>query len=327
MVKKILGLIDSDKAYGTKLYEILCERYSNNFELLFFTKQSELEKYLEDNRLDYLIVSQDISWELEGDENYEKIILTGDKDKEFGNVVYKYVGESEILKKISMVLFADKYSSGSGGSDESMVIGVYSPIKRCFQTTFAVTLGQILSKDKKCLYLNFESFSGFDSLRTYQNDADIMDLVYYSTCEQESFATHLETIVEKIGNLSFVRPAREYFRYREVDRHKWVNLLNLIKEKTDYQVIILDLSENVCGLFDVLAECDKVYTIAGKDKVSEYKMLQYEGLIQSLNKGEITQKTQEVTIPIFRTVPEEYELLPYSQLGEYVKNMMMVKAG
>ena len=44
------------------------------------------------------------------------------------------------------------------GAEETYV---YSPVKRCGKTCFALTLGQILAKRQSVLYLNLEECAGF----------------------------------------------------------------------------------------------------------------------------------------------------------------------
>lgn len=63
------------------------------------------------------------------------------------------------------------------------MIGVYSPIGRCGKTGFAVTLGQVLAKDSKVLFLSLEEFSGFSQMMGTQYSGSFSDLVYYSRQE------------------------------------------------------------------------------------------------------------------------------------------------
>ena len=44
------------------------------------------------------------------------------------------------------------------------IIGIFSPLGRCLKTSFALTLGQILAKERAVLYLNMEEYSGFEEL-------------------------------------------------------------------------------------------------------------------------------------------------------------------
>ena len=42
---------------------------------------------------------------------------------------------------------------------------LYSPVHRCLQSSFALTLGQLLSEKHPTLYLNFEHYIGISELR------------------------------------------------------------------------------------------------------------------------------------------------------------------
>jgi len=65
------------------------------------------------------------------------------------------------------------------GLKKMQIIGVYTPIGRCLQTTFSLTLGQMLAKHYKTLYLNFEIYSGFARMMSRNFNSDIADLMYY----------------------------------------------------------------------------------------------------------------------------------------------------
>ena len=90
------------------------------------------------------------------------------------------------------------------------IIGIYTPIGRCLQTTFSLTLGQMLAKKYKTLYLNFEAYSGFSKILNKRFENDISDLMYYFECAREKLAYRLESMVETVNGLDFVPPVEIY---------------------------------------------------------------------------------------------------------------------
>ena len=56
--------------------------------------------------------------------------------------------------------------------DDVEVIGVYSPIGRSGKTTFAITLGQVLAKEKETLYINMEEFSALSKIFNKEYSGD-----------------------------------------------------------------------------------------------------------------------------------------------------------
>ena len=87
------------------------------------------------------------------------------------------------------------------------VIGVYSPVGRTQKTSFALTLGQILAKDRAVLYLNLESYSGFEQILGETYERNLSDLLYFVRQENANVIHRLSGMVLPIQNLDYVPPA------------------------------------------------------------------------------------------------------------------------
>jgi cellulose biosynthesis protein BcsQ len=199
------------------------------------------------------------------------------------------------------------------------IIGIYSPVKRCLQTTFCMTLGQILAKNHKVLYLNYETFSGFPQImgRTYRSD--ITDMMYIYECVKEKFILKLYTITEQLNGLDYIAPTAVFPDMMNIPGSQWTALLKELREQSDYEFIILDLSDYVNGLLQILQGCDIVYTITKNDMYAAAKMKQYEDLLQDLDYGEVISKTKKLNLPAFRNIPLKYDEMTYSEIAGYIK--------
>ena len=58
-------------------------------------------------------------------------------------------------------------------------IGMYSPVHRCLQSTFALTFAQLMAEKHPTLYLNFEHYVGIIELLPERQDRDLADLLYF----------------------------------------------------------------------------------------------------------------------------------------------------
>lgn len=321
--RKIL-ICDNEKEYSRRLQEYINENYPGIFETSLFTNKKSLEEFLSENKADVLLTA--MKDEPKNRESVKTIIhLLSEKPSELNDCdVYKYSPAKSIVAAIIDIISKDiKDEEKSNESDRPIeVIGVYTPLKRCFQTTFCITLGQILAKNKKVLYLNFEGFSGFDLMSGKTYKADIMDALYFAECGNSSFALRIDAISERIGELRYISPTKAFTSLSTVTPEQWNRLLDTIIRETDYEVLIMDLSEQVNGLLDILDRCSRVYTIIDSERMAKAKVAQYEMLLKEKNYFGILTKTQSITIPRFREIPRDYELLPHTELTNYVKRII-----
>ena len=107
-----------------------------------------------------------------------------------------------------------------------------------------------------------------------------------------------------------------------MSREEWIQLIGEIETGSDYEYLILDLSDAVQGLFDILRLCDVVYTLSREDGFSMAKIAQYEEVIKKSNYEDIWKKTKHCTIPTIKNLPVGLMQLTYTELAEYVRERM-----
>lgn len=320
MGKPIMAICGFEEIYFERMYEYILLSYGEDFEVVLFTNEDSFKDFIINNPVDVLIAEEEFNVPEERKVGV-RINLSDEPGKE--NSVYKYMSCEKIMKEAMAVCAAAQTAVKGFESDgKTKIIGVYTPIKRCFQTTFALTVGQILARNHKVLYLNFESYSGFDVLFHSKEKTDLMDLVYFSECGSDNIAYRIESIKEKIGNLDYINPIKIYTKYSEISKDQWERLLDNLTTKTDYEYIILDLSEQVNGLLNILQRCTRIYTITDSERMSSAKIAQYENLLRESSYSDVANKTQNITIPKFREIPGNFEMLPYSELAEYLRKII-----
>jgi len=327
MEKNKLVICDTEEGYARKMYEYMQSKYSDIYEIMLFTNELAFAEYVKENYADFLLLSNN-SMRIEIPDKHvgQTVVLSDSQDYILEEpAVYKYSSADSIMQEVmSLYATTDKMNTVSGRrkGEKIKVIGIYTPIRRSFQTTFALTLGQILAKDSKTLYLNFESFSGFDVLSGKLTKTDLLDLVYFAECAEDSFSYRLNSITESIGNLDYIPPTKVYTRFSEINKDQWLKLIDVISEKTEYEFLILDLSEHVVGLFEILDRCDRIYTITSKERTASAKMAHYENMIREGEYKSILDRTSNIDIPYFREIPSAFEMLPYSELAVHIKNIL-----
>lgn len=236
--------------------------------------------------------------------------------------VNKYQKADQVVREILDIyleIAAPELPKLEGGS-KSCFIGLYSPIRRCYQTTLALTMAQLLAKNHKTLYLNFEYFVGNQELLPDMQTRDLADLLYFLGAEQDKFALRLQSMVRQVGELDYVPPMKSGQNLLSVSPGEWLGFMKKLEELGRYEYIVMDLSECMQGLFDILRTCRKVYTVnpSGEERLAAGKLLQYEKLLQFGEYEDVLQKTSRCTVPKLRCLPAQVEMYTRSELAEYV---------
>lgn len=326
-MKKILALCDGEEDYLYHMADYLERRDTFPFAVYSFTDALQLKKFMEQHEVELLMVAENAYSEDMKELFPKHAVILNESGNEIGHEVEninKYQSSEEILRAVM-----NSYT-GSGGDvpkrlaigNRMKVIGNYTPIGRCLQTTFALSMGQILAKEHKTLYLNFECYSGFRYLLNQEFSTDITDVLYYFNCEREKLAYKLEGMVQSVNGMDYIPPVMSYRELEGIMGEQWIQLFHELEKISEYEYLILDLSEQVQGLFDVLRECDHIFTMVKEDGMAEAKMRQYETLIQAMNYGDIVAKTKKWKPPVFRRIPPDIEQLTRGELSVCVKKMI-----
>ncbi len=326
MKQRILAVCDSETEYTNRMQEFLCTREELPFEIYAFTDTEKLEKSSQQEKIEILLIAEsDYSDKIKElpIENIYMLNESGHTEYENVEQINKYQPSEKILGQVL------EFYSKNGGLPKKIktktpvnMIGVYSPVGRCLQTSFSLAMGQILAKKYKVLYLNFESFSGLGQLLQNDMETDLTDLLYYYTNTRERFHYRLESSLQTINGMYFIPPATSFLDMQSITAETWLELLLAIEEEGRFHYIILDLSDCVQGLLDLLRKCSIVYTILKEDSMAVAKLRQYEELLNDMEYQDILEKTKKQKLPYIRQISPRLEQITYGELGEYVKGVL-----
>lgn len=162
----ICAVCDKEAVYAGQLTEYFSAKGGLPFEVQAFSSTEPLEAYAREHPIDLLLISQDLLSEKLKQLKVKKIMLLSDGSQPKGENLpstYKYQSSEGILREVldcyGTVMEPERTSPVR--MQRAQFLGVYSPVRRCGRTSFALMLGQVLAADSRVLYLNFEEYSGF----------------------------------------------------------------------------------------------------------------------------------------------------------------------
>lgn len=330
MRQKIMAICDMEEAYAFRLAEYVLDKGKIPYALHLFTEVEKLQSLAEREEIAILLIAESALKHLKEEYVKQKVlqmfVLQENDKQEREDLCYinKYQSPDKILQSMFDLVedLPEWTAQNSEGISDVKLIGMYSPVKRCLQTSFALTLGQMLAKKHKVLYLNFEYYSGLGQLLRREFSADMMDVMYYFQCAKEKLAMRLPSILQNINGLDYIPPIQSPLGLREVNGGQWIQLCRDIAAMGQYEYIILDLDNEMNGLFDLLRQCYKIYTITKEDGFAQAKIMQYEQMLKKNELDEIADKTVKCRFPVFEKLPTDLELMTHGELAEYVRSIM-----
>ena len=300
---KIFAICDTEKRYAVKLMEAFCEKKNFGFQVHAFSEVKELTSFAGQTQIEVLLISGKIMSETISRLNIGKIILLSDGEvyEEFSDYecIYKYQSAEHIMKEI-LCYYAEYARPVTGmhyGKQAFEVYGVYSPIGRCGKSALAESLAKCHGKEKKTLLLDLQSFSAWQEQLCEEELWDLADIIYFLRQGKKTFLYKLGSIVRSRGNFDYILPMKTPADLRSVTLAEWTELLEKLASDSDYRVVIIDFGSDICGLFQLLSQCTKVYTPVLTDEVSKDKINNFEWNLREEHFEKVLESIHKIFLP------------------------------
>ncbi|WP_300567818.1 hypothetical protein [uncultured Acetatifactor sp.] len=323
---KVMALCDTEEEYAQLMTEFMRKQKNLPWELHTYTNVDTLLG-TEQSGLAMLVVAESaFRQELRGLAPGCLVVLGESGVMRWEDISYvdKYQEAEEVFRQLLGVYMeiADIQLPFLRTNRKTVFIGNYSPVHRCMQTSFAITMSLMLAKKHSTLYLNFEHYAGISELLPDMQTLDLADLLYFLNAQKDKFRLRLQTILKHKGALAYVPPVKSGQNLITVTPQEWLGLLERIEELEEYEYVVLDLGESMQGLFEILRMCRHVYTLTREDRIARGKLLQYEQVLALYEYGDVLGKTKRLSLSHIQKLPEELEQLTKGDLADLVKGLL-----
>ncbi len=331
MKRHILAVCDLEKAYVYRLMEYLNQKKNIPFELQVFTDPEQLLKFAGEHFIEILLISdRAVSGPIRGLSLGQMIILNegmcSPELKEYPSI-YKYQSSDVVLREI-MTCYGEEVETAPGAlvyKSSMELLAVYSPLGRVQKTSFALTLGQLLAKEKPTLYLNLEEYSGFEGLFSVNYEKTLGDLLYFVRQSKPNLISKLHGMVQTVNHLDYLPPVLSPQDIRDTAYDQWKELLDALEQQSIYEAVILDMGGSVDGWLRILERCDRIYMPVRTDWVSRSKIQQFENLLRLRDCESLLEKIQSLQPPAAMLEEKENyaEQLLWSEMGDFVRGFLV----
>ena len=306
------------------------KREGNPFAIHAFTDQATLRAYMDSDRADILLAGTDmVDPELE--EKVKKdgsvlLYLSGTPGNSVGDypVVYKYQSTERILRDVMACYEEHHPETGRKKNVRARIYGVYSPVGRCYKTTFSLALGQVLADRAPTLYVNLEDVSGFPLLMKQNFEEDLSDIFYQHRVDKNG-NVNLYRVVRNMGKLAYVPPVACPEDIRNASPAELAAIVEIMGATDAYEHLVLDLGNGITDPLPLLRMCRKVYVPMKEDPVSEAKVETWINYLRENGNGDILRKMKKLVLPCYASLEHgcsDYRNLRYGPLGKYVEQLI-----
>lgn len=142
---------------------------------------------------------------------------------------------------------------------DKKIYGVYSPEGKSCKTSFAISLGELLSEKDKTLYINLEGYSGmFLRERKKNNCYTVANAIYDFISDEDRCAINIEKNVFIRNGLAYLYPSGQ-MELLEIEADIWVEFISFIIKSTIYKNVVIDLGNCIRGFDKIMKKCSKVF--------------------------------------------------------------------
>lgn len=358
MKKVMIAVCDTDGAYGEKLGEWISLEKGERMEGISFSSPEEFLKYQSDQEADIVLLGNgflkhpEISREiLKWKKNHEKA-GDGERTEEGSLWIYLYEEDSRgQIPDCARGLFAvKKYQSASGILREVFscyqswgnrgqgifparkeIIGIYSPGHSIWQTPFALTYAQVLGQREKVLYVNLKECAGFREWFHAEYEKDLLDVMYLCLTNEVNVSDCLSSALYTMDGIAYIPPVEDGECLGEISAEDYVRFLELLEEKSGYEVIFLDFGMMIPGFYKLLDRCSQIYIATEPGELQEGPLRQFRQMTARQEEFGMEEKITYLSLPVVSpgTCPGAGKLQQWlwGTLGDYSRRLAGVQSG
>ncbi|MCR5755615.1 MAG: hypothetical protein K6G30_12490, partial [Acetatifactor sp.] len=233
MKREILVLLDREEDYVRLMAEYLNNRPERPWDIHVYTLSEELIKDEAGCEISMLVVAESV-YEDKLEKFYDgcTVILNESGLLRWENKknVDKYQPADFVYRNL-LEIYADNVNEQFPRlmrKNGATLLGLYSPVRRSLQTSFAFTLCNLLAPKGKVLYMNFEPCAGISEMLPDMQTRDLADLMFFLNADESRFQLRFQTIVRHKGDLDYVPPMKIGQNIMMVPGEEWIALLNKI---------------------------------------------------------------------------------------------------
>jgi MinD superfamily P-loop ATPase len=285
--KHKLVIIDTDYEYLRSIEEDLIRRYAQSVDMHILTDQAYIDEYFSTKQeIDVLIVDQNNYGEYLQEHSIRQTFLmlpeiALDLDIPLNvRPMVKYLPKEELFRAISETFGrfdAEAKPDPARKTRTTRVIAVFSPIGGCGKSLVSMGLARKLDRlDQKTLFVGCDDVQSFASFFDISEFADDRLAEKLREPDEDTYWTVTQNI--ESGEFQYLKPFARVPHALGVGRTQWGPFITMMREKKDYDYLVLDIGSRVDEASRALMDrADVIVMVTEPNIIATRKILRISG--------------------------------------------------
>jgi hypothetical protein len=181
--------------------------------------------------------------------------------------------------------------------EPGVIYGVYSPVKRCLKSSFAIALAQLLGERQSTLLLSFEAHSPLLAMLDMgrgPGGGNLSDALYYHL--QGSLQKHRSELVKSCHSFDVLAPVDNPRDLENLTAQEVREFIRDVAGEYGYGCVVVDFGDVLTGMNQILECCERIFMPVKADWISQEKKERYKAYVEQ-TQPELSGRLQEVQPP------------------------------
>lgn len=304
------------------------------YEIMVFTEKSALLEYLSVNEAEVLltndeeIISRGKDWKVHKflKLSEERVADSISESMEY-HPVFKYQSTENIIKEMMCYCAGGIVSSsfGIGSGLKGKVLGIYSPVGKCFKTTFSLALANALGKNARVLYLNLEEYTGLSDSLLQKNNGSLSEIMYMYRRGTAGLGMRLQDIIGHVGKFDYIPPVECPEDVVDVLPEEWTTFCSYAMSSMDYDYLVIDIGNLVKKPWYFFELADTIFIPEVQDEMGKNKIREFHEDMNNMGRGILLENSVSVRIPHDTEMEKgirSMEQIEWSTIGGFARKVV-----
>ena len=319
-----LTICDSNQFYARKLSEFINSRKGYPFLARYCNSIEECKQMIHSGKADIILSNMENYEKMKDEVDSERVIVMLDSKEgvDGNNRIYKYQNCDVVLKEIlKMASSIEDINVYINRSTTMKVIAVYTPNDSRIATSIALDIGKLLSGRASTLFISLDGMSVIPDITGIEFDMDMSDL-FCENMTEGGLSNAIIGSVRRLGNMDILPIMHNYQDMASVTNEEWKNFIRDIERKSDYEYVVIDLTESVRNLFDILKLANYICVAASKGTVDGYRYRQFMKEIEILYDTELKERINTFFVDVKSEIVFETSAGSMGPFGNYSRQFV-----